>query len=231
MKKKLAIVSGASGNLGLAVVKKFISGGYNVVGTVIPDDPVPVDITDAAFEKKNVDLMDETAAEELIDSVMADHNSIDAAVLTVGGFAMGNIAETGSSDILKQYKLNFESAYHIARPVFKQMMKKEYGRIFMVGSRPGLDMHHSKRMVAYGLSKSLIFRLAELMNDEAKGRDVVTSVIVPSTIDTPQNRQSMPDADFTKWVKPEAIANVIFFHCSEEAALLRESVIKVYGNS
>ena len=66
------------------------------------------------------------------------------------------------------------------------MLKQNSGRIFMVGSRPGIDMKNSKGMVAYGLAKSLIFRLAELMNDEAKGTDVVTSVIVPSTIDTPQ---------------------------------------------
>jgi NAD(P)-dependent dehydrogenase (short-subunit alcohol dehydrogenase family) len=101
----------------------------------------------------------------------------------------------------------------------------------MIGSRPGLDMKNSKGMLAYGLSKSLIFRLAELMNDEAKGQNVVTSVIVPSTIDTSQNRQAMPDADFTKWVKPEQIARVISFYCSDAATILREPIIKVYGGS
>ena len=92
-------------------------------------------------------------------------------------------------------------------------------------------MHNSKGMVAYGLSKSLIFRLAEMMNDEAKGTNVVTNVVAPSTIDTPSNRKSMPDADFSKWVTPEAIADVIYFHCSDEATIMREPVIKVYGNS
>jgi len=86
-------------------------------------------------------------------------------------------------------------------------------------------------MVAYSLAKSLIFRLADLMNEEAKGHNVVTSVVVPSTIDTPQNRKSMPDADPSKWVKAEAIANVIHFYCTEEAAVLREPVIKVYNNA
>jgi hypothetical protein len=69
------------------------------------------------------------------------------------------------------------------------------------------------------------------MNDEAKGSDVVTNVIVPSTIDTPQNRASMPDADFNKWVKAEAIADVIYFYCTDASAILREPVIKVYANS
>jgi NAD(P)-dependent dehydrogenase (short-subunit alcohol dehydrogenase family) len=228
---KTAIVTGASGNLGQAVVKKFLAGGYYVVGTVVPNDPVQIAINDKNFETAVADLMNEDAAQQFVESVTAKHNSIDAAILTVGGFAMGKIADTRTSDVAKQYKLNFETAYNVARPVFNQMMKQESGRIFMIGSRPGSDMHSSKGMVAYGMGKSLIFRLAELMNDEAKGHDVVTSVIVPSTIDTPQNRKSMPDADFNKWVKPEAIADVIYFYCSSEAAVLREPVIKVYGNS
>jgi NAD(P)-dependent dehydrogenase (short-subunit alcohol dehydrogenase family) len=81
------------------------------------------------------------------------------------------------------------------------------------------------------MAKSLIFRLAELMNDEAKGHNVVTSVVVPSTIDTPQSRKSMPEADFSNWVKAEEIADVIYYHCSDEASALREIVIKIYGNS
>src|SRR5258706_7703257 len=112
-----------------------------------------------------------------------------------------------------------------------QMMKQSNGRIFIIGSRPGLDAKSGKGMVAYGLAKSLIFRLAELMNDEAKGHNVVTSVVVPSTIDTPQNRKSMPDAKFDNWVKPEAIADVIYWYCTDEASVLREPVIKVYNNA
>ena len=69
------------------------------------------------------------------------------------------------------------------------------------------------------------------MNGEAAGKNVVTSVVVPSTIDTAPNRKSMPDADFSKWVKPESIADIIYFHCSDQADMLRETVIKVYGNS
>jgi len=86
-------------------------------------------------------------------------------------------------------------------------------------------------MIAYGLSKSLIFRLAELMNGEAKGNNVITSVIAPSTIDTPQNRKAMPDADPAKWVRAEDIAVIIHFYCTEEALALREPILKVYNNA
>jgi NAD(P)-dependent dehydrogenase (short-subunit alcohol dehydrogenase family) len=228
---KTAIVTGATGNLGQAVVKKFIGEGYKVIGTVIPNDPVNLDYPADKFEKVIVDLMNEEDSAKFIANVISKYGSIDAAVLTVGGFAMGKIADTAAADILKQYKLNFETAYNVARPVFVEMMKQNSGRIFIIGSRPGLNAEHGNGMVAYGLAKSLIVRLAELMNIEAKGKNVVTSVVVPSTIDTPQNRKAMPDANFNNWVKPEDIASVIYYHSSDEAAVLRETLIKVYNNA
>src|SRR6185295_9983333 len=99
------------------------------------------------------------------------------------------------------YKLNFETAYNIARPAFGQMRRQGQGRIFIIGSRPGLDARNGKEMVAYGLAKSLLFRLAEILNNEAAGQDIVTSVVIPSTIDTASNRKFMPNADFNAWVK------------------------------
>lgn len=228
---KVAIVTGSSGNMGQAVVKKFIDEGYYVVGTIIPNDTVPMDFPTDKFEKVIVDLMNEDDSEKFVDTILEKHGRIDAAILTVGGFAMGKIGETKTSDIAKQYKLNFETAYNVARPVFVQMLKQNSGRIFIIGSKPGLDAKNGKGMVAYGLAKSLIFRLAELMNDEAKGKNVITCVVVPSTIDTPQNRKAMPDGKFDNWVKPEAIAGVIYWHCTDEASVLREPVLKVYNNA
>ena len=227
---KTAIVTGATGNLGNAVVKKLISEEYFVVGTVFNDDsitPFPSD----SFEKIDVDLADENDSVKFVEKVIKKHSNIDVAVLTVGGFAMGSIGETKTFDIEEQFRLNFMTAYNVARPVFSQMMKQGNGRIFMIGSKAGLSSKDGKGVVAYGLAKSLLFRLAELMNMEAKGKNVVTSVVVPSTIDTLQNRESMPDANFDNWVKPESIAEVIYWHCTEEAAMLREPVIKIYNNA
>jgi NAD(P)-dependent dehydrogenase (short-subunit alcohol dehydrogenase family) len=226
---KTIIVTGASGNLGQAVVQKFLAEGVIVIGTILHKDTVTMD--NPKLEKVIVDLTNEENSRQFVENVVAKHGSVDAAVLTVGGFAMGTIAETKTADIMKQYKLNFETAYNMVRPVFLQMMKQNSGRIFLIGSRPGLSAKNAKGMVGYSLAKSLIFRLAELINDEAKGHDVVATVIVPSTIDTPQNRKAMPDADFNKWVKAEEIADAIYYYASNEARSLREPVIKVYGNS
>src|SRR6188474_1585662 len=224
---KTAIVTGASGNMGQAVIKKFIDEGFKVIGTVIPNDPVPMDFPKDKLDKVVVDLMNEDDSAKFINNIVSKYGSVDAAVLTVGGFAMGSVAETKTSDIAKQYKLNFETAYNAARPIFVQMLKQNSGRIFIIGSKPGLSAMNGRGMVAYGLAKSLIFRLAELMNDEGKHHNVVTSVIVPSTIDTPQNRKSMPDADPNNWVKAEEIANTIFYYCSDASRSLREPVIKI----
>jgi NAD(P)-dependent dehydrogenase (short-subunit alcohol dehydrogenase family) len=228
---KTVIITGVSGNLGQAVAKKFLGENFRVIGTVIPNDPVQLTITDSNFETETVDLMNEDDADNFIQKMVKKYSSVDVAVLTVGGFAMGTIAETKMADILKQHKLNFQTTYHVARPVFIQMMKQGSGRIFLTGARTGIDMKYSKGTTAYGLSKSLIFRLAELMNEEAKGHNIVTSVIAPSIIDTPQNRKSMPDADTSNWARAEDIANAIYFYSTEQALALREPVLKVYNNA
>jgi NADP-dependent 3-hydroxy acid dehydrogenase YdfG len=217
--------------MGQAIVKKFIDEGYKVIGTVTSSDSLQLDFPSDKFEKVIADLMNEDESLKFVADIISKNTTVDVAVLTVGGFAMGNIADTKTSDISKQYKLNFETAYNVARPVFTQMMKQKSGKIFLIGSRPGMDAASGKGMIAYGLGKSLIFRLAELMNDEAKGTNVVTSVVVPSTIDTAQNRKAMPDADPAKWVKPETIAEIIYFHCTDAASAIREPVIKVYNNA
>jgi NAD(P)-dependent dehydrogenase (short-subunit alcohol dehydrogenase family) len=228
MQKKISLITGARGNMGRALVNRFAADGFHVIGV----DAHSGD-GNAHFESHALDLMSEEAAHAFVQSMIAKHARIDAAVLTVGGFAMGSIAETKTSDIAHQYKLNFETMYNVARPVFLQMLKQGRGRLFLVGARPALSAAGSKGMIAYGLAKSLVFRVAEIMNDEAKadGADVTVNVIVPSIIDTPQNRAAMPDADFSKWVTPDQIAEVVAFHASDSANALRESVIKVYGNA
>lgn len=230
MPTKTAIITGAAGNLGKAVVKNFIEKNYQVIGTILNKNE-SYKAGESNFEEAELDLLNEEDCQKFVDGVVIKNKVIDVAVLTAGGFTMGNIAQTKTSDIMKQYQLNFETAYNIARPVFIQMMKQNSGRIFLIGSRQGLDISKAKGVTAYGLSKSLIFSLAALMNAEAKGKNVVVNVIVPSTIDTPQNRESMPDADFNSWVAASQIADIIYFYSSEEGSAIREPVIKVYNNS
>lgn len=227
---RTVIVSGASGNLGQAICKKFLDNNYLVIGTAKTNHLLPFS-SHSNFKQKDIDLSRENDVDQFVSTVIEEYKTIDAAILTVGGFAMGKLLETKITDIQKQLQLNFETTFNLARPVFEHMMKQGRGNIFLTGARTGSDMRWSKGAVAYGLSKSLVFRLAELMNEEAKGKDVITTVISPSTIDTPQNRSSMPDADFDHWVKPEMIAEIVFNYCQPDAIILREPVLKVYHNA
>ena len=223
---KTVLVTGATGNLGTAVVNKFLAEGDRVIGTVNRIAPAS-----NPFEAVPVDLNDEADTEAIVNNIVEKYGAIDVLVATAGGFAMGNIHNTKSSDLNWQYQLNFETAYHVVKPVFKYMMQRGSGRIFLIGSRPGVEDKGSKDVMAYALSKSLLQKLASMLNEEAKNTDVVTSLIVPSVIDTPANRKAMPNANFDAWVKAEAIADVIYFYCSDAGAIIREPIIKVYNKS
>jgi NAD(P)-dependent dehydrogenase (short-subunit alcohol dehydrogenase family) len=228
--KKNVIITGASGNLGRAAVQRFSADGYFVIGTVSPGGALGFEVPQHVVTAP-VDLRDEKSANEFVDSAVRDHGTIDAALLLVGGYAGGDIGDTDGTTLKKMISLNFETAYYLARPVFLQMMKQAHGgRIVLVGSKPALEPELGKTSVGYSISKSMLFTLAEILNAEATGKNVVTSVIVPSTIDTPQNRKDMPKADFSSWVKAEEIAGVMSFIASEQAHPLTDGVYKVFGN-
>jgi NAD(P)-dependent dehydrogenase (short-subunit alcohol dehydrogenase family) len=222
--KKNVLITGGSGNLGHATVTKFLDADYNVIATITPGKSL-------GFEAKGVhlyeaDLTDEKSAESVVKKIFAEHTKLDAAL------SMGSIHNTDGALMKKMFALNFDTAYFVARPVFEQMLKQpEGGRIILVGSRPGLSPKDGKGSLAYSLSKSLIFRLAEVLNAEGSSKNVTTSVVVPSTIDTEINRKEMPDKDFTTWVKPEQIADTMLFICSEQGKPLRETVLKVYNRA
>jgi NAD(P)-dependent dehydrogenase (short-subunit alcohol dehydrogenase family) len=225
------IITGANGNLGTAVTQKFLDEGYKVVATVINDAgkrDLPVHDN---LEVRVVNLANETQTAEFIASVIEKFRQVHAALMLVGGFAMGNIEATSYSDIEKQLSLNFATAYHVTRPLLSHLLENNNGRLVYIGSRPALQAHDGKNLVAYALAKSLLFKLAEFINEEAKGRNVTATVVVPSTIDTPLNRENMPDADPEKWVRPDQLAEILEFVCSGKSAPLRESILKVYNNA
>lgn len=228
MAKKI-LITGAQGNLGKACVEKFLQSGDPVFALTTPGKEEKTEsVNHLSF---GVDLSHEEEVEKLVKSLIEKYQTIDAAVLTVGGFAMGSIHNTDQIALQKMIDLNFYTSYFIARAVFHQMMKQGHGRIIFIGARPALDAEQGKNTLAYSLSKSMIFKLAELLNAEAKGSNVTATVIVPSTIDTPLNRQSMPDAHFENWVTAEEIAETVHFVVSESARAWREPIIKLYNNA
>jgi NAD(P)-dependent dehydrogenase (short-subunit alcohol dehydrogenase family) len=225
------LITGANGNLGTAVTRLFLEQGYTVIATVINEEARKDLPAHERLEVEVVDLTQEKATGDFIRRLLASHPTIHAGLLLVGGYAMGSVADTSSEDIHKQLSLNFDTAYHVARPLYVHMQGKGFGRIVFIGARPALKAADGKKMVAYGLSKSLLFKLAEYINADAHGKDITATVVVPSTLDTEANRKSMPQADPASWVKPEDLAGILEFVVSSRGGPLRENVLKVYNNA
>jgi len=229
--KKNIIITGAAGNLGKACVEKFIKEGYSVIATVSPGKKLAF-VAESGVDIIEVDLADENKTEFAINKLISKYKIIDAGLFLVGGFAVGGIKETDGNQLKKLYALNFETAYYAVRPIFLHMLSQAHaGRLVLVGARPALEAHSGKDLLAYSLSKSLLFKLAEYLNAEGAEKNIVTSVVVPGVIDTPQNRQAIPEANFSDWVTPEAIAEAMYFLVSSDGNQLRDPVLKVYGNA
>jgi NAD(P)-dependent dehydrogenase (short-subunit alcohol dehydrogenase family) len=229
--QKTILITGANGNLGAATVRRFLEKGYKVIAVDQSGTHLGFAADNDNFELRSVDALNEAAVGSFVEELIELNGRIDGALLLVGGFAMGDINQTNGEAIQKMLSLNFETAYFFARPLFIHMLEKNYGRLVFMGARPALRPEQGKGALGYALSKSLLFELAQLLNATAKGKNVVASVVAPSTIDTPINRQSMPDADPASWVKPAEIAALLEFICSDEGNALREPVYKIYNNA
>lgn len=225
------IITGANGNLGLSVVNRLLKDGYHLLAASgkLGAGELP---RNKKLEISEVDLLIEKDAQKFVESSLQKNPDIEAAVLLVGGFATGKLMGTKKSDLEKMIDLNFYTAFNIVRPLLAHFLKHQQGGHFiLVGARPGMNAADGKDFFAYAMSKAMIFKLAEFINAEGKAKGVTATVIVPSTIDTETNRKAMPNADFSKWVPAEKIADAISYSLSETGRMFRESVIKIYNRS
>jgi len=218
---KTVIITGANGNLGVAAVKKFLDTGYKVIAV----DHVGTHLGFAAahdnFELRDVNLSDEGATEDFITEAISLYGRIDGALFLVGGFAMGDVAATDGAAIKKMYSLNFETVWFAARPLFEHMLQNGFGRLVFMGARTAMKPELGKGAIAYALTKSMLFNLADLLNASAKGKNVLASVVAPATIDTALNHQNMPDADSSGWITPAQLADVLELICSGKELSLK----------
>jgi NADP-dependent 3-hydroxy acid dehydrogenase YdfG len=230
MENRIILITGASGNLGTEVIKNLHSKGYTLCASTGSAE-LPAELAFMVADARNVNLAEESHAKEYVEDLIRLYPNLDTAVLLVGGFEMGSIAETDSTFIDKLITLNFKTAYHVVRPLLAHFEKRKHGQFVLIGARPALDPKAGMKMMAYSLSKSLVFQLSNLINAWGHGKHIHATVIVPSTIDTTANRKSMPEADTTKWVKASDLAETIAFVLSSPGENLRDSVLKVYNEA
>lgn len=208
MSKPVCIVSGAAGNLGEAVVKAMTNKFF--VEAIVRKEKT----SDQHTQYTQLDLMDEDAVNEFVLRCTQKHKKIQAAALIAGGFEVGKLSSANYLSIEKMLALNFKTAYTIIRPIYQHLQANGGGNIILVGSKTAHKLLEGGSALAYSLSKAMLFNLAEILNADRNDSKVTIHLIVPGTIDTPENRKLMPNADFSKWATPETLASKIIELCA-----------------
>jgi len=218
------IVTGGAGNLGREVIGKFKREGYKVIATVLPDSGDEIEEADDIYE---VDLTLEKSVEAFAKEYAYQYGEIEAVALLAGGYSHGALENTSKDNISEMINLNFFSAFNMVRHFLPLMKKANKGTVLLVGARPALQPEQGKAAVAYSLSKGLILQLSELITQDVADTSIRAHVFVPSIIDTPENRKSMKNQDFSKWVSRSEIAEAMHYAASNPS--LRNMVFKLYG--
>lgn len=229
------VVAGGTGGLGRAVSLAFLNEGAVTVVTYRHEEEF-VALKEAAgasasrLEGHRVDVTDEAAVAAWMDEVLKKHGKLDALVNAVGGYAGGTKLWDLQAGVLEQMlALNLRSGFVLSRAALPSMLQAKHGCIVNVAAKAAID--HGAGAGAYAASKAAAVALMDSLAGDCKGTGVRVNTILPSIIDTAANREAMPGADFATWPKPEDIASVVLFLCSERARVIHGAAVPVYGNN
>ena len=224
MDGKVIVVTGALGALGRVVVDQALARGAGVAS--VDHAPTQVPATKNQIELGGIDLTDAAAAKKAIDAAAAHFGRLDVLINIAGGFAFETVAEGDPKTWQRMYALNVTTALNACRAAIPHLVASGAGRLVNVGALGALQA--GAGMGPYAASKAGVHRLTEALAAEYKGRITVNAVL-PSIIDTSANRASMPKADFTKWVAPKELADVILFLASNAASAVTGALLPVSG--
>lgn len=227
----VVVVTGASGALGSAVVDRFVDAGATVCGAdvVEPDEEdALLDATPESVHFYNGDFTDETDVERVMSEITDDHGGIDALCAIAGTWRGGDpIEETDVETFESLLDINFKTMFLAAKHALPALQRSE-GSVVAVSSRSSLEGGEGDG--PYRAAKAGVRRLTETIAAENTGI-VRANAIMPSVIDTPMNREMMPDADHESWVDPADIADVVAFLCSNGATVTSGAAVPVYGTA
>jgi len=232
---RVVVITGATGNLGTAVARKFMVSGAKLgflerspdkIGDLFPESVNAPD----QYLVQQVDVTNPDSMEEAANELLKEFGRIDILINTVGGYRAGAPLHQTPLDTLDfMLNLNARSVFVSCQAFIPSMIEDNYGKIVNISARPGLI--GVRNAAAYSASKSAVIRLTESMSSELKHKGINVNCVLPGTIDTPENRQATPDADFNRWVSPESIADVILFLVSDVSSAIHGAAIPVYGRS
>ena len=221
------VVTGGTGGLGAAVTQAFLDDGWRVVVPWVQERELERVQGHERLATVRADLMDPESAAGVVAEAGAE---LRALVNLVGGFAQGGrVHETPVEDFEAQLRLNLRPTYLMCAAAIPAMLAAGGGAIVCVSSRAALRPFPGA--AGYITAKAAVLALVDALHAEYRDDRIRTNAILPSTIDTPANRRAMPDAEFDRWVKPQEIARVIGFLCSDDAAVTSGAHVPVYGRA
>ena len=227
--KQIILITGATGNLGRAVAEMANQQGYRRALMGHRQEKMIElydESTDSQLLLANVDVTDEKRVNEAVEGVVDYFGRIDFLVDTVGAFVGGTpVAETNDEIWQRAMNGNAWSAFLCSRAVLRHMQEQGFGRIVNIAARQALKA--SPKLAAYSAAKSALLRMTESIAAEYAEHGIRANCVVPGVIDTPQNREAMPEADFSQWTTPKAIAGVIAFLLSDAATPINGAAIPV----
>jgi NAD(P)-dependent dehydrogenase (short-subunit alcohol dehydrogenase family) len=226
MAENVSLITGANGGLGTHVTKAMLEAGFTVVG--LAPKIKQSDFNHPNFTALPAALDSLDSARKAVGTAIAKFKQIDVLVHTVGGFSGGQpIHTTDDTTFQRMFDLNVNAAFHILRAVIPHLRQARTGRIIGIGSRAGEVP--APTIGAYSASKAAFESLMRTVALENKEAGITANLILPGTIDTPANRQAMPGADTTQWVKPETIASLIVWLARDAGTDVNGAAIPVYG--
>ncbi|MFP3550758.1 SDR family NAD(P)-dependent oxidoreductase [Paraburkholderia sp. SIMBA_049] len=224
----IVAITGAFGNLGLVTAQVLAERGAKVavIGRGKAPANLPASLAQACVAS-GVDLAERDAAQRVIESIASQLGGLNALVNVAGGFSWETVADGSADTWERMFDVNVKTTVNATKASLHHLTKDAGGRIVNIGAMAGLKA--AMGMGAYAASKAGVMRLTEALAEELKDKGATVNAILPSIIDTPQNRADMPDADFTRWVTPEQVGGVIAFLLSKEAQCVTGALIPVAG--
>jgi NAD(P)-dependent dehydrogenase (short-subunit alcohol dehydrogenase family) len=228
---RVAIVTGGTGALGQAITATLLeSGAVVAIPYAVAEERAALEAQLAPDRRARLlasaaDVTDEAAVGKFVQAVRDRHGRVDALVNAVGGFAGGDLVSTSRSEWERMMTLNLTSAVIACRAVLPGMIAAGSGRIVSIASRAVIPPQGG--FIAYTVSKAAVITLTQALAQEVRGHGITVNAVLPSTMDTPANRQAMPDADRSGWVSPADVARVVAFLLSEQAAAVTGAAVPV----
>jgi len=224
MSQRVIFITGAKGGLGSFITQRFLATGAKVVGASRSisqqDFPAP------NFVALPVDFTKPAAVTGAVNSVVDRYSRLDVLVHVVGAFAGGkSVAETDDATWEQMRDLNLTSAFYTLRAAIPHLRKSGTGRIVAIGSLTAVEPHAG--LAAYVTFKAALAMLVRTVALENRDAGVTANVVLPGTMDTPANRKAMPNADFSKWLPPSEVADLVLWLCDERAGRITGTTIPI----